>query len=266
MALRVLLPHDLPESALAWATRRRWVEGVTCIVLIGVSAWAGGRSRSAVLVLVLLLLVVQSWKAPRHGRAVAARMGAVLVACALAAYQFGQAVILEGYLGEAARERSQAQIEQSGSLIVGGRPEMAATAGLVRDTPFGFGLGVQPDMHDVAVARNALRTIQYTTDNGYVEKYMFGNGFELHSVLADLWARYSVGGCPRDRGAGDGGVRPRRLGGRQNCLGCCNVRRPDGALGHRVQPVDDIGSGHRARREPSQHLLSTPTRGPARGG
>ncbi len=180
--------------ALAWATRRRWVEGVACIVLIGVSAWAGGRSRSAVLVLVLLLLVVQSWKAPRRGRAVAARMGAVLVACAVAAYQFGQAVILEGYLGEAARERSQAQIEQSGSLIVGGRPEMAATVGLVRDTPFGFGLGVQPDMRDVAVAKDALRTIQYDPDNGYVERYMFGNGFELHSVLADLWARYSVGG------------------------------------------------------------------------
>ena len=36
--------------------------------------------------------------------------------------------------------------------------------------------------------------IGYDPNNGYVENYMFGDGIELHSLFADIWVMFGVGG------------------------------------------------------------------------
>ena len=64
---------------------------------------------------------------------------------------------------------------------------MAATVALMRDHFTGYGLGVQPGYHDVLIAKAGFRSITYDPDNRYVDRYMFGTTFELHSVIGDMW-------------------------------------------------------------------------------
>jgi hypothetical protein len=99
---------------------------------------------------------------------------------------------VEGYLGAAAQDRSVTQINMTGSLILGGRPEMAATLALFAHDPLGFGLGIIPSPTDVTVAKTGMASINYDPNNGYVEKYMFGSQFEVHSVVGDLWALFGI--------------------------------------------------------------------------
>ena len=39
-----------------------------------------------------------------------------------------------------------------------------------------------------------MAAIGYDPNNGYVEHYMFGSGFELHSMFGDLWAHCGLVG------------------------------------------------------------------------
>jgi hypothetical protein len=101
----------------------------------------------------------------------------------LSVFQLGQALILDGYLGAETQARSIEQLRTSGSLVLGGRPELAATFALMRDHPWGFGVGSVPTAADVQVAKEGMASIGYQPDNGYVERFMFGGHFELHSVV-----------------------------------------------------------------------------------
>jgi hypothetical protein len=103
--------------------------------------------------------------------------------------------VLEGALGTAAQERSQAQIDASGSVLTGGRPELGAFVALLARQPWGYGSGVLPTTRDVWIAKTGMSALNYDPDNGYVERYLFGNGFEVHSVLGDLWIRFGIIGA-----------------------------------------------------------------------
>jgi hypothetical protein len=92
------------------------------------------------------------------------------------------------------QQRSVQQLNETGSLILGGRPELAATVALMRDQPMGFGFGTVPSHHDVTVAKTGMANINYDPNNGYVEKNMFGNGYSLHSVFGDVWAHSGLVG------------------------------------------------------------------------
>ena len=35
-------------------------------------------------------------------------------------------------------------------------------------------------------------TVNYDPNNGYVENWMFGHGYALHSTFGDLWAQYGL--------------------------------------------------------------------------
>ena len=37
-------------------------------------------------------------------------------------------------------------------------------------------------------------SIGYDPNNGYVERFMFGGGIELHSVIGDLWLWFGIAG------------------------------------------------------------------------
>ena len=147
------------------------------------------------LALVLVLVMWQMLPAGRRPRAAVARTLLIIVAVVIVTYEAGSSLLVDGYLGEAAQQRSIAQINDSGSLLLGGRPEMAATAALFMFQPGGFGVGIVPSLHDIAVAKAGMLAINYQPNNGYVEKYMFGTQFELHSTLGDLWVYFGLLGA-----------------------------------------------------------------------
>jgi O-antigen ligase len=151
-------------------------------------------SRSELAILLLVLLVVLWDLRPRTpGRR--GNVGWTLLGLgglALVVYQAGQALILEGYLGDSTRQRTEAQLDEAGSVIAGGRPELGAAIALFRHHPWGFGSGTLPNLMDVQVAKTGMAALNYDPENGYVERYMFGTSFELHSVLGDLWTRFGI--------------------------------------------------------------------------
>jgi hypothetical protein len=113
----------------------------------------------------------------------------LLAGLGIAVYFFTTALATGGTLGETLKERSDAQIASSGSVIAGGRPEWAATRELLKLEPAGYGAGVVPAWADRIAGETGLDKINVDA-GGYADNYMFGNTFELHSVAADLWARF----------------------------------------------------------------------------
>lgn len=171
------------------------VQGVVLIGLAGIGLVFDSRSYAGFCLLTVALLVLQR---AVSGAGLRRSRGAVMLATtlvAVAGYQLLTAALVGGYLGEQVQERSIAQIERAGSLLAGGRPEWSATTQLFAADPFGHGLGVLATSDDVLVAKRGLQAVGLeTSNNGYVDRYMFGNGFELHSTLADMWSTYGVFG------------------------------------------------------------------------
>jgi hypothetical protein len=96
-------------------------------------------------------------------------------------------LLLSGALGSELQKRSLTQVRQSGSLLLGGRPEWTATWALMKDRPFGFGLGVVPTAHDIDVAKAGLAVVHIPTADSYLEHQLLSTGVHMHSIIADLW-------------------------------------------------------------------------------
>lgn len=173
-----------------WAGSRQ-LELILIAILIVVAMFTDARSTFGILLMVGTLLLWQMTRAsPRHSSPFRITLG--LAVLAVAAYNLGQAMILDGYLGERTRLRSLQQLQSTGSLILGGRPELAAFLGLFKDSAWGFGSGTLANHHDLSVAKAAMAAINYDPNNGYVEGYLFGDGYELHSMIGDLWAHFGL--------------------------------------------------------------------------
>ncbi len=105
-----------------------------------------------------------------------------------------QGAILEGYFGEVTQARTAEQIQRGGSVVVGGRPELAASLALIARYPFGLGSGIRASYDDIQAAKSSMAGIGYDPNNGYVERFMFGSGIEVHSVIGDFWIWYGLAG------------------------------------------------------------------------
>ena len=190
------IPVTILVLSLAWWTGSRSLQVVALTVLALLSVVNGGRSNFAMLALAAVLMLWQMI-AQRDG-ARASRswipIGLGLGLLAWLAYHAITWMILTGRFGAAAQERTVDQLNTSGSLLLGGRPELTATLHLMAEQPFGFGLGVLPTLQDILVAKAGMASINYDPNNGYVENYMLGNGFVLHSVFGDLWANFGIVG------------------------------------------------------------------------
>ena len=178
--------------ALAQGSKSRLVEVAALIALAGISAISDARSATAILFLALIITIFQFRPTRITRRASATKFVLAIAVSALIVFNIVQTLILDGYLGDAAQARSIEQIDTSGSLVLGGRPELAATLALMAARPIGYGAGVVPSLADVTVAKTGMAAIGYQPNNGYVENYMFGGRIELHSVIGDLWARGGV--------------------------------------------------------------------------
>lgn len=180
--------------ALARQTGRRWLELVAVLGFTVIAAFTDARSAFAILLLTALLVLWQMRPGRRTRTTSAARVVLVIIALAAVVYTVGQALILDGALGQETQLRSDAQLQSSGSLILGGRPELAATAALMLHQPFGFGTGTIPNGDDILAAKAGLSRIGYDPNNNYVDVYLFGGHIELHSVVGDLWAWFGLAG------------------------------------------------------------------------
>lgn len=163
-------------------------------VFTGIGAVCDSRSYSGLAFITALILLFErlrhssnrSWN----------RFGLVLItsAGAVGAYFAATSLLVKGILGEEIATRTETQINQSGNLISGGRPEWAATTRLMEQKPFGFGAGVVPTGNDITTVKEGLAAMGVPTYIGYVENYMTANGFKLHSIVADLWASGGIVG------------------------------------------------------------------------
>lgn len=179
---------------LSSAQKKKGVEIVVLVLLAGLSAVFDSRSYFATFLISAILVVWQM--RPRSLSRRASWVWSALFMAVLTAsiYNLGTTLLVGGYLGQEAQARSVEQIDKAGSLIVGGRPELAATIALFEARPMGFGVGVVPNLHDVTTAKTGMATINYDPNNGYVDRYMFGVQFELHSTTGDIWASFGMAG------------------------------------------------------------------------
>jgi hypothetical protein len=182
----LVFPLSLVVLALCDARGRRWPAVVACGALAVVCIVNDGRSAMSFL---LATAAVVLWQATREGRRAVSRLGTVgaVIAAAVAGYVLLTDLLLSGALGAGVAARSQAQVDQSGSLLLGGRPEWSGTAQLMSERFTGFGLGTVPTETDVTTIKQGFAALRIPTADGYIENYLTAGRFELHSVVADLW-------------------------------------------------------------------------------
>ncbi len=180
--------------SLAGLSRARWLELAVLAVLGLASIIFDSRSYMATFLLAAVLVLWQFRPQNWSRRASAARTAFLMAASGAGVYILGSNLLVGGALGEQAQQRSIDQIRTAGNLILGGRPELAATLRLFAAHPFGFGFGVILGITEVGMAKQAMVDIHYNAADGYVETFMLGNGIELHSVIGDLWASCGLAG------------------------------------------------------------------------
>jgi len=189
------VPATVIVLALCMMSRRPWVEMIALLLLAVVSALNDSRSAGSMLLVAAALVVWQSLGSRLAKSSTTVRTLAVFGFTAVIGYAALQAFILEGWFGKAAAVRSEAQIAPSGSLLLGGHPELGASTELIAANPLGLGSGTLANGIDLLIAKTGMARLNYDPNNGYVEKYMFGNGFEVHSMLGDLWIRFGLFGA-----------------------------------------------------------------------
>ncbi|MBC3761664.1 hypothetical protein ACUN7V_08040 [Quadrisphaera oryzae] len=195
------LSMPVTTIALALVVGRSPVVGAAVSLFLAVVGFANdSRSYAGFAVLTAAVMLWQALPARRAGEHRSgwhrAGMAASITTGVCAAYTIATSLLVSGALGEAVQQRSQAQVASGGgSLIAGGRPEMMATRFLAPHHPWGFGLGAIPNQEDVLLAKEGLATVGIRPDNGYVDHYMFGGHFKLHSVLSDAWANMGLVGA-----------------------------------------------------------------------
>jgi len=181
-------PVTIVVLGVAWWSGRRWVQVTAALLISAVHAINDARSAFAILFIVAVVMLWEGRPTTGSRRASGLRAGALVVGLGMGVYWLVQALILDGAFGEATQVRTQAQIDQSGSVLLGGRPEIGAFRFLLADRPIGFGSGTLLTSEDILVAKEGMASVGYEPNNGYVENYMFGGQIELHSIVGNLWA------------------------------------------------------------------------------
>jgi hypothetical protein len=153
-------------------------------------------SRSAFAMFVVTALALLYQRLRRHQPRSSSNVAFIPAALAIGAtlYYTLTTLILSGALGAGLKFRSEAQLESSGSLLLGGRPEWTVTMRLMREHPWGFGFGVQPSQADIELGREGFASIHLSSQENYLYNYVFKQIFRLHSITADLWSAAGFAG------------------------------------------------------------------------
>jgi hypothetical protein len=170
--------------------RSRWLAAIAIVILGFVGVLDEARSFFAFCILAAALTVWQL--RPSTGRRANRWFPIVLLTgVGIAIYSVVSSLLTSGFFGPELEQRSTAQIDATGSLISGGRPEWSATWALMQSRPTGFGAGVVPRFEDLMTAKQGLASIGVDT-GGYLNNYMLGGRFRLHSVTSDLWVSFGL--------------------------------------------------------------------------
>ena len=181
-------PVTVGLLALIGSTSRAWTV-ITLISAAALSAATGFRSFFGICV---ITLAVWLWNTrPRGSRAIQV---AFIAAVGFVVYWVGTVAALAGWLGERNQLVTQQQIAEAGSVLAGGRVESAAAVALFMQRPLGYGPGVMPNASDLTLAQTALVSRGVNVEGEFVADYLFGTGIKLHSVAADLWVNFGLGG------------------------------------------------------------------------
>jgi hypothetical protein len=182
--------------ALALLEQRRRPLWAPVLVLAALALLAVVNDYRSYLGFCAATVVLILWQArPDRGHRVAAPLQLVMLAVfGYLTYRVVSALLLAGTFGYELQQRSINQVRQAGSLLLGGRPEWQATLQLMKTFPAGFGVGAEPNSGDVTLAKQGLARIGLPTKNGYIDHYMFGGQFKLHSVVADMWSNFGLVG------------------------------------------------------------------------
>lgn len=189
------IPLTLLVLAVASSTSRTWVQVSALGALAVVGLLNDSRSNSAFLLLSATLLVWQRLVAKGTRRSRGAGALVALAGVGGSVFLLLQTAIVEGYFGEATQARTAEQLERSGNLLLGGRPEAAASFALLTRYPLGMGSGIRANYQDIMIAKTGMAGIGYDPNNGYVERFMFGSAIEVHSMLGDLWLWFGLPGA-----------------------------------------------------------------------
>lgn len=180
------VPITLIVLSLPIATKTVTRQFIAVLALAALSALSDSRSLAATLLIAGALLLIQ--RRPGSPRRSAWTVVVQIAAVGVGGFLALQAAIVEGILGEEVQARTALQIQTSGSVFTGGRPELGATVALLGAHPLGFGTGTVPSFRDIFIAKEGMAALGYNPlHNGYVDRYMFGTKFEVHSLLGDLW-------------------------------------------------------------------------------
>jgi hypothetical protein len=184
------LPVTILLVGMLDRSTRKWLPAIAIVGLGLIGILDEARSFFAFCILAAALTFWQL--RPATGREANRWFPIILLGgIAIAIYSVVTSLLTKGYFGPELQQRSIAQIESTGSLIAGGRPEWSATWALMQARPTGFGAGVVPRFEDVMVAKAGLASIGVDT-GGYLYNYMLGGQFRLHSVASDLWATFGL--------------------------------------------------------------------------
>jgi hypothetical protein len=167
----------------------RLVPAIAVLVLGVLGVLDDGRSYFALCLLACVLTLWQLRPLDPGRRIYRWYPAMLLAAVSLVIYLLASSLLTGGYLGAEVQQRSVQQIETTGSLIVGGRPEWAATRELVKLHPSGYGPGIVPSWEDVRAGKAGLDSVNVELESKR-QLYMFGGQFKLHSIAADLWVGY----------------------------------------------------------------------------
>lgn len=99
-----------------------------------------------------------------------------------------------GVLGPTLQYRTELQLASGRPLIESFRTEWAASLHLFSVHPFGFGIGESIDRGLARVAISHVQAVGGDYLSGYLPYTVFGQRVDLHSMLADLWYHFGIGG------------------------------------------------------------------------
>lgn len=189
------VPVIVIALSLAAVAHSRFVDLLVLVALVLVCVFNDSRSAAAMLLAAAAMLIWQG-AIRRLGReSTPARTLAWMAVAGVLVYVVMQWLLLAGAFGAATQARTAQQLRDAGSILLGARPELGASLALFQHNPWGFGAGTLATAEEVRIAKVGMAQLNYDPNNGYVERYMLGNGFELHSMAGDLWARFGIPGA-----------------------------------------------------------------------
>lgn len=187
-------PVTIFLAALIYDNRSRLLSLVLIAILAALSIINDYRSNFGLLI-VAGLIIIWLWNR-REAPSGPKTAGILVIMTGLfwAVYQGAAWLALNGYLGVRNQMVTARQVANGENLLTSGRVETSAAFNLFLHNPFGYGPGVVPNFDDVMIAKTALQTTGANLEGDYVNLYVLGSQFKLHSVASDLWVNFGIAG------------------------------------------------------------------------